>query len=236
MLRLLLRRGGINTGRIRAGIVRQLAAVLQFEELLEWNNNDLVKTDLLSKSRFYQKKLRLLNSTDSQAAQPQPMTTARTLQTMNFVETSDVHLQRTPPDTTSRPPRFLYRTPAAYNVVYEQPEPSYISARKIRQPQRQPRLNSSLASSACSPAPHYEQPPVFQTFHHDPYADLPRNVPNEKMEPPAVIIFSKKWNKKNNFHGLMYEVFDDKVNQFLRACKSLEIRPSQFHAIFDRMP
>ncbi|SZF02858.1 unnamed protein product [Blumeria hordei] len=55
------------------------------------------------------------------------------------------------------------------------------------------------------------------------------------LEPSAVINFAKQWNKKNKFHDLMYEVFDDKVNQFLRACELLEIRPSQFHTVFDRM-
>ncbi|CCU75198.1 hyporthetical protein [Blumeria hordei DH14] len=208
MLRILLRRGGINTGSIRAGIARQLAAVLQFEELPEWNDNDLVTTKLLSKSRFYQKKLRLLNSTDSQATQPQPTTT------------------RIEPDTIRRPPRVSYQAPATQNVVYEQPEPSYKSAREIHQPQPQPqpRFNPSRASSAYPPVPFYKQPPVFQTFQNDPYADLPhRNVPNERLEPSAVINFAKQWNKKTNFHGLIYEVFDDNVNQFLRACELLEL-------------
>ncbi|VCU40155.1 Bgt-51024, partial [Blumeria graminis f. sp. tritici] len=124
--------------------------------------------------------------------------------------------------------RVSYQTPATQNVVYEQTELSYISAREIHQPQPQPqpRLNPSRASSANSPALFYEQSPDFQTFQHDPYADLsPRNVPNERLEPSAVINFAKQWNKKNNFHGLMYEVFNDKVNQFLRACELLEIRP-----------
>ncbi|KAI0995400.1 hypothetical protein K3495_g12779 [Podosphaera aphanis] len=135
MLRLLLQRGGINTVSIRAGIARQLASVLQFEELPEWNDNDLVTTDLLSRSRFYQKKLRLLNSTNSQAAPPQPT--------------------RTPPDTTRRAPRVSYLTPAAHNVVCEQPEPSYISTRESQHPQPQPSLNQSrsmqlfMSSTTC---------------------------------------------------------------------------------------
>ncbi|CAD6502341.1 BgTH12-04934 [Blumeria graminis f. sp. triticale] len=33
----------------------------------------------------------------------------------------------------------------------------------------------------------------------------------------------------------MYDVFDDKVHQFLRACELLEIRPSKFHVVFDQM-
>ncbi|CAD6502598.1 BgTH12-05189, partial [Blumeria graminis f. sp. triticale] len=91
-------------------------------------------------------------------------------------------------DTVGCSPRVLYLTLDYHNGEYEQREPSYPPAREGRQPDPQPRLFRSHTSSIYPSVPCDEKPTVFQDFRHDPYTDLPpRNEPNEKLEPSAVI-------------------------------------------------
>ncbi|CAD6500901.1 BgTH12-06605 [Blumeria graminis f. sp. triticale] len=169
IFRLLLQRGSINTGSVRGGIACQLASDLQCEELPEWIENDLLTVDLLPRSRFCPKKLQLLTGTNSQATQTPPTTTCTLL------------------DSIGCSPRVSYLTLKYHNIEYEQRDPSCSPALE-GQLDPQPRLFRSRTSSVYPSMPRDEELPVFQDFRHDPYTDLPpRNEPNEKFEPAAVI-------------------------------------------------
>lgn len=186
IFRLLLQRGGINTGSVRGGIACQLASDLQCEELPEWIENDLLTVDLLPRSRFYPKKLQLLTGTNSQATQTPPTTTVPPPQMTKFVKISD-NKQCTLLDSIGCSPRVSYLTLKYHNIEYEQRDPSCSPALE-GQLDPQPRLFRSRTSSVYPSMPRDEELPVFQDFRHDPYTDLPpRNEPNEKFEPAAVI-------------------------------------------------
>jgi hypothetical protein len=78
--------------------------------------------------------------------------------------------------------------------------------------------------------------PTVRTVTYDPYHNLPRqNIPNEILDLRTVTNFSKGWRTENMFKGELYDVFDDKVRIFLKACLSAQIEPSQFHAVFPRI-
>ncbi|CAD6499140.1 BgTH12-04792, partial [Blumeria graminis f. sp. triticale] len=138
-------------------------------------------------------------------------------------------------DTIGCSPRVSYLTLDYHNGKYEQHEPSYPPALEGQQPDPQARLFRSRTSLVYPSVPRDEEPPVFQDFRHDACTNLPCNKPNEKLEPSAVIKFSKHRNKKSNHDGLIYDVFDGKVHQLLRTRELLEIRLPQLHVFFDQM-
>jgi hypothetical protein len=54
---------------------------------------------------------------------------------------------------------------------------------------------------------------------HDPYFDLPpQDIPNEILDLRSATNFSKGWREENMYRGGLYDVLDDTVRIFLKAC------------------
>jgi hypothetical protein len=71
---------------------------------------------------------------------------------------------------------------------------------------------------------------------HDPYFDLPpQDIPNEILDLRSATNFSKGWREENMYRGGLYDVLDDTVRIFLKACLNAQIEPSQFHTVFPRI-
>ncbi|KAM4067193.1 DUF1421 multi-domain protein [Hirsutella rhossiliensis] len=45
----------------------------------------------------------------------------------------------------------------------------------------------------------------------------------------------KTWNKDRNYTGEPYDLLDDKLRLFLSNCSHIQVKPSQFHALFPRI-
>jgi hypothetical protein len=71
------------------------------------------------------------------------------------------------------------------------------------------------------------QPSIYQAN------DLPPpEVESEPIEPNVMVSFRKFWQKEDSYTGEAYDILDDRVRIFIRNCKSVGIRPSQYAAIF----
>lgn len=63
----------------------------------------------------------------------------------------------------------------------------------------------------------------------------PLQVPNKRVEPHMVKALSSAWNKANDYSGEPYDIFDDKVREFMTICEMLQIELSQVHALFPQI-
>lgn len=63
----------------------------------------------------------------------------------------------------------------------------------------------------------------------------PFQIPNKRVEPHIVKVFSSVWNKFNDYLGEFYDIFDNKIREFIIICEMLQIKLSQIHALFPQI-
>lgn len=78
--------------------------------------------------------------------------------------------------------------------------------------------------------------PLSPESQPDPYSTLPpQSVANRPLGPDKFLAFVKLWDRKQDYSGDLYDILDDKVREMLSLCYDLDIKASQFHAVFRRI-
>jgi hypothetical protein len=116
-----------------------------------------------------------------------------------------------------------------------QTEPGHATSQAQEHASTEDTTRSSEGSDASRDLVTHETAYVTRALvtHEDPYFVLP--PPTRRNEPPpatALSAFAKWWKKRDDYSGKAYDVLDDKVRRFYRACKAVELKPEHFHAAF----
>ncbi|KAM4055260.1 transposase [Hirsutella rhossiliensis] len=92
--------------------------------------------------------------------------------------------------------------------------------------------NPDLVQPVTNPIPeHLSGPATFGEYMKLP----PDNIPNAIVDSDIQQKFMKTWNKDRNYTGEPYDLLDDKLRLFLSNCSHIQVKPSQFHALFPRI-
>jgi hypothetical protein len=219
-LKTILRNGGVYTGIWNGAIGKQLTNLLQADALPEWEDRELIRSEVSPRSRWYQRYTQLKNGTlraQSTPAIPPP-----------------------PAGLTPPPGNELGgpapQVPGRNHPAATSPENSSTTAQNPIPPIGDVGNTSTNQQAQQQQSSPLLQTPTIQLATHNPYFDLPpRNVPNEALDVIAVTNFNKGWLVEDSYKGELYDVFDDTVRIFLRLCLGSRIEPSQFHAVFSRV-
>ncbi|KAM4062413.1 hypothetical protein HRG_011188 [Hirsutella rhossiliensis] len=63
----------------------------------------------------------------------------------------------------------------------------------------------------------------------------PDDIPNATVDGDTQQKFMKLWDKDKNYTGEPYDLLDDKIRIFMSICYNIQVKPSQFHALFPRI-
>ncbi|KAM4062481.1 hypothetical protein HRG_013656 [Hirsutella rhossiliensis] len=73
-------------------------------------------------------------------------------------------------------------------------------------------------------------------MHLDAYTKLPPDdTPNATVDADTQYMFMKLWDKDQNYTGEPYDLLDEKLRIFMSICYNIQVKPSQFHALFPRI-
>ncbi|KJZ69538.1 hypothetical protein HIM_11080 [Hirsutella minnesotensis 3608] len=78
--------------------------------------------------------------------------------------------------------------------------------------------------------------PPSEPMPIDAYTKLPPDdIPNAAVNSDVQQKFMKLWDKEKSYTGEPYDLLDDKLRIFMSICYNIQVKPSQFHALFPRI-
>lgn len=148
-----------------------------------------------------------------------------TLDELRAPTATTAHLEATPtPAVMANIPRFA-QTPS---VTPAPDTKQTLQTGGTTLPQTTVNLSQPVPSGVPNPSQSLLQPLI-----QDAYSTLPpTRVNNGNLDPNAAATFGKLWQKENNYTGDAYDILDDKIRYFLDVCRTVQIQPDQFHAVF----
>ncbi|KAM4061685.1 hypothetical protein HRG_011710 [Hirsutella rhossiliensis] len=72
------------------------------------------------------------------------------------------------------------------------------------------------------------------TTHHFKHPNS-SNPPKPHLNLHTQYMFMKLWDKDQNYTGEPYDLLDEKLRIFMSICYNIQVKPSQFHALFPRI-
>ncbi|KAM4067940.1 hypothetical protein HRG_009739 [Hirsutella rhossiliensis] len=109
--------------------------------------------------------------------------------------------------------------------IYTGRENAHPTTHRFRHPE--------LVQSAHNPPP---PDPPSEPMHPEAYTKLPPDdTPNAPVDADTQYMFMKLWDKDQNYTGEPYDLLDDKLRIFMSICYNIQVKPSQFHALFPRI-
>lgn len=235
-LKIFLRTRGLFTGRNNQPVAPQLAALVQAEERLPWNDDELRNVPLAPESSMNEYRTNLIQNNPGGPPQPQPAPPAdqpadgQPPPEDQIVRASQQPQQQPQPPGPQPPPVEPLRRPSQPIPSIENPGPLSPYDRWAR---------SSYWRHTPYPAQPWNGPhmqPTPQNAEYDPYGTLPpQHVDNERLDLAKSAQFVKTFDDSRKYTGEPYDLLDDKMKMFFNICYHAEIQPSQFHAVFPRM-
>ncbi|KJZ68485.1 hypothetical protein HIM_12126 [Hirsutella minnesotensis 3608] len=231
ILRQLLKRRGIYTGRSNGSITKQFVSLQTIEDPLDWPVKDFEEMTFDEGTSAHRRQKasvrrsptphRTTAAATTPAASPQPpVATSIAATALEPKDTEDPLPTQTSfptllPTVDLDPQARLTAHPTTYRFNH----PEIVQA--VTVPAQPTELRSS-ANPVTTPLEAYTRIPPEEVANGIVDAELPQK-------------FAKLWVKDKNYTGEPYDLLDDKVRIFMSVCYTLQATPDKFHALFPRI-
>ncbi|KJZ68969.1 hypothetical protein HIM_11642 [Hirsutella minnesotensis 3608] len=230
-LRKLLRRRGIYTGSQRGKFAPQFCQLQTTDDPPTWPQQEFLDMVFDEKTSAHRRQTALIGSNAStrsvQQQSPSPTATSpQAVPTVVPLPSSPIPATTLAPTAQDTPaPTSLTTHPTTYHFQHPEHVQRVHTTRTIADPPQTIVLEDTKRPE-----------PTSEPISLEDYTKLPPDdTPNTTVDSDVQQKFMKLWDKDQNYTGEPYDLLDDKLRIFMSICYNIQVKPSQFHALFPRI-
>ncbi|KJZ69913.1 hypothetical protein HIM_10698 [Hirsutella minnesotensis 3608] len=214
-LRNLLRRRGIYTGRQKGRFATQFLYLQTVDKPPNWPEEEFMAMEFDERTAAHRRKMAVVGSnapTNPLSPQPPSPTTTSEQPVINVAPS------QSPPPAPTTP------VPTTHDALIPTSLTAHPTSYRFQHPE--------LVQPVHTPRPE----PPSEPMSIEAYTKLPPDdIPNATVDGDTQQKFMKLWDKDKNYTGEPYNLLDDKIRIFMSICYNIQVKPSQFHALFPRI-